>query len=161
MEKQLLNKKVLVMVANGVDESAMSAVQRALIAAGASVKTAGMEPGLVNSWNKNTWGLYFPVDQQISLTLGADFDCLVVPAGSRGVQKLATSAHSERIISSFLNAGKPAVFMDDAEALLEKVGGSDIAKNDNVLTGPCENMDGFVADMLVHMATREMEKVAA
>lgn len=121
MSVSLQNKKILILVANGVDEAVMSTVQRELLKTGATLKTVGIEPGLVNSWNNNTWGLYFPVDQQLNVTLGSDFDCLVVPSGSRGIQKLGTNAHSERIIASFIEAGKPMAFMGDAVELLAKV----------------------------------------
>ena len=134
MEVQLSGLKVLVLVSNGVDEGVMSAVQRDLLKSGALVKTVGTETGLVNSWNgdANGWGLYFPVDQQIGQTLGSDFDALVVPAGARSIQKLGTNPHAERIISSFVTAGKPMVFMADAVELLAKI---DIAKGLTV-TGP-------------------------
>lgn len=160
MEKQLANKKILIMVANGVDETAMSTVQRELLKAGAIIKTAGMEPGLVNSWNSSsangTWGMYFPVDQQISLTLGSDFDCLVVPSGARGIQKLATSAHSGRIVTSFINSGKPAAFMGDAVTLLEKQ-----ATGPNVMTDDGTNIPAFIEKMIAHFAGAEADKIAA
>lgn len=156
MEKQLADKKVLVMVANGVDESVMSEVQRELLKTGATVKTAGMEPGLVNSWNGTVWGLYFPVDQQISQTLGADFDCLVVPSGARGIQKLATSAHSERILSSFATSGKPVAFIGDAIELVGRVRLTGIETQPNIAS--CAS----VAEALRHLAgAPALEKVAA
>lgn len=122
MTQQLSGKKVLVLVSNGVEESAMSNVQRELLKANAVVKTVGTESGLVNSWNgaTNGWGLYFPVDQQIGQTLGSDFDVLIVPSGSRGVLKLSGNPHAERIIASFIAAGKPMIFMGDAVELLAK-----------------------------------------
>jgi protease I len=120
MDKQLQGKKVLILVANGVDEKVMSVVQREMLKAGAEIKTVGIAPGLVNSWNDNTWGLYFPVDSQISTVLGSDFDCLVVPSGSRAIQKLGGNAHAERIISSFITAEKRMAFIGDAVELLAK-----------------------------------------
>jgi len=134
MDIQLSGRKVLVLVSNGVDEAVMSTVQRDMLKTGATVKTVGTESGLVNSWNSqsNGWGLYFPVDQQIGQTLGSDFDALVVPAGARSVQKLGSNPHAERIISSFITAGKPMVFMGDAVELLAKI---ELAKGFTV-TGP-------------------------
>lgn len=134
MEVQLSGRKVLVLVSNGVDEAVMSTVQRDLLKSGAAVKTVGTETGLVNSWNGETngWGLYFPVDQQIGQTLGSDFDVLIVPSGARSIQKLGANPHAARIISSFVTAGKPMVFMGDAVELLAKI---DMAKGLTV-TGP-------------------------
>lgn len=134
MDIQLSGRKILILVSNGVDEAVMSAVQREMLKTGAAIKTVGTESGLVNSWNSQTngWGLYFPVDQQIGQTLGADFDALIVPAGARSVQKLGSNPHAERIISSFITAGKPMVFMGDAVELLAKI---ELAKG-LTLTGP-------------------------
>lgn len=134
MDIQLSGRNVLVLVSNGVDEAVMSNVQRDMLKTGANVKTVGTESGLVNSWNvqSNGWGLYFPVDQQIGQTLGADYDALIVPAGARSVQKLGTNPHAERIIASFITAGKPIAFIGDAVELLAKI---ELAKGFNV-TGP-------------------------
>jgi len=122
MTQVLSGKKILILVANGVDEAAMSAAQRELLKTGAVIKTVGTEPGLVNSWNNNSWGLFFTVDQPLNMTLGSDFDYLVVPSGSRAVQKLSGTPHAERIISSFIDAGKHVAFMGDAVELLAKTG---------------------------------------
>jgi hypothetical protein len=140
-DKALTGKKILIMVSNGVDESVMSAVQREMLKTGAVLKTCGTEPGLVNSWNNNTWGLYFPVDQQIGVTLGADFDCLIVPSGARGIAKLAANPHAERIIASFITAGKPMAFMGNAVELLAK---TKLAEGWNV-SGPENVMDSMTA----------------
>lgn len=141
MDHTLHGKKILILVSNGVDEASMSTIQRELLKTGAAIKTVGIESGLVNSWNNNAWGLYFPVDQTMSTTLGADFDCLVVPSGSRGVQKLGANAHSERIIASFIEAGKPMAFVGDAVELLAKV---QLATGWNV-AGPERVKDAMVA----------------
>lgn len=153
MDIQLSGRKVLVLVSNGVDEAVMSAVQRDMLKTGAVIKTVGTESGLVNSWNgqSNGWGLYFPVDQQIGQTLGSDFDALVVPAGARSVQKLGANPHAERIISSFITAGKPMVFMGDAVELLAKI---DLAKGLNV-TGPERSHQILVAAGAVWSGTAE------
>jgi len=127
MNQSVSGKKVLVLVASGVDESVMVTIQRDLGKAGAQVKAIGAEAGLVNSWNGNGFGLYFPIDVPINQALGADYDVLVVPSGSRSVQKLANTPHSERIISSFVAAQKPMCFIGDAAVLLEKTGNAGVS----------------------------------
>ena len=91
------------------------------------------------------------VDQQIGQTLGSDFDALIVPAGARSVQKLGANPHAERIISSFITAGKPMVFMGDAVELLAKI---DLAKGLNV-TGPERSHQILVAAGAVWSGTAE------
>lgn len=184
-EQQLANKRIMILVSNGVDESVMSLVQREMLKTGATIKTVGTESGLVNSWNDNAWGLYFPVDQQIGQTLGSDFDCLIVPSGTRSVQKLSTTPHSERIISSFITAGKQMAFMGNAVELLVKTGlasgwnvtgpesvhqvmtgagakwtGETTCTHNALLTGACEDVEGFIQAMIAHFA-QDVEMQAA
>ena len=162
MEKPLTNTKILVMVANGVDQDSLSAVQRALVNTGATVKTAGMESGLVNSWNNNTWGMFFPIDQQLGMTLGADYDVLVVPSGARGIQKLSTSPHCERILSSFLTAQRTVVLMGDASTLLSKTDNVGADKNANVMLGGGTDPAAFIAQVIDSLSEEQpMEKIAA
>lgn len=186
MQSAFKNLKILILVSNGVDEAVMSSVQREMLKTGAAVKTVGTENGLVNSWNNNAWGLYFPVDQHIGQTLGADYDCLIVPSGARSVQKLGTNPHTERIIASFITAGKPMSFIGDAVELLAK---TDLAKGwkvsgpekshqimlaagsewqggdecvHNILqTGAATDLVGFIAAMLRHLSGASEVKAAA
>ena len=178
--------KILILVSNGVDEGSMSNIQRELLKTGATIKTVGIESGLVNSWNNNAWGLYFPVDQTMSVTLGSDFDAVVVPSGSRGVQKLSTSPHSERILASFVEAGKPMAFVGDAVELLAKVGlatgwnvaGPESVKNtmtaagatwagngptvhNILLTGDAPDQVAFVSEIVAHFQGNTEVKAAA
>jgi len=136
MSMNFAGRNILILVSNGVDESIMSSVQRELVKTGATVKAVGTETGLVNSWNSDTaigsWGLYFPVDQQIGQTLGADFDFMVVPSGARSIQKLGANPHAERILSGFLESNKPVALIGDAVELLAK---TSLAKNWKV-SGP-------------------------
>lgn len=188
MTHQLSGKKVLVLVSNGVEESAMSNVQRELLKAGAVVKTVGTESGLVNSWNgaTNGWGLYFPVDQQIGQTLGADFDVLIVPSGARGILKLSGNPHAERIVGGFVAAGKPMALMGDAVELLAKTNlaqGLEVAGPEKsrealtaagavwqengphihgmIMTGVDTDVLGFISAMFAHILASEPEMLAA
>jgi putative intracellular protease/amidase len=159
----LHGKKIMIFVANGVDELVMSNVMREMLKTGATVKTVGLESGLVNSWNVNTWGLYFPVDQSASQTLGSDFDALIVPSGARAMQKLTASAHAERIISSFITAEKQVVMMGDAVTLFEKIGLAGAENNANVMSGDCAtDVHAFISSMIAHLAAAPSDiKVAA
>ncbi len=178
--------KILILVSNGVDEGSMSNIQRELLKTGATIKAVGIESGLVNSWNANAWGLYFPIDQTMGTTLGSDFDFLVVPSGSRSIQKLAGNPHSERIISSFVEATKPMAFVGDAVELLAKVGlatgwnvagpervkdamvaaganwtGTDTTAHNILLTGEAVDQVVFAGEIAAHFAGKIEVKAAA
>ena len=185
-DKPLSGKKILILVSNGVDEAAMSSIQREMLKTGAVIKTVGTEPGLVNSWNNNAWGLYFPVDQQINVTLGVDYDCLIVPSGARSMQKLATNPHAERIISSFITAVKPMAFMGNAVELLAKLDlatgwrltgpesshqvmaganaqweGTPECTHNILLTGDCADVQAFIKSIVAHFTDVKEMKAAA
>ncbi len=98
---------IAILVANGFDESHITAVQRAMTKAGISYKIVAPEQGLVNGWQGNGWGHYFTVDTSISTAMGSDFDLLILAGGERGVTKLKSIAHARRIVNHFLEAEKP------------------------------------------------------
>lgn len=118
MDKPLAGKNVAILIANGFDEIVMTDAQRALLAAGATVKTISPENGLANGWHGTGWGHYFPVDKAIAEALSADFDMLIVPDGARSILKLSGTAHSKRIVRGFLDADKPVALKGAAVELL-------------------------------------------
>jgi protease I len=118
MPTTLTGKKVALLVANGFDENQMTEIQRALTKAKATLKTIAPEQGVVNGWQDNGWGHYFPVDVQINEALGSDFDMLVLPGGERGIAKLKANPHARRIIGHFLEAGKPVAAVGAGVGLL-------------------------------------------
>jgi len=122
MSKPLPGTKIAILVANGFDQHDFSEVQKALNGASAIVKVISPDQGLVNGWEGKGWGHHFPVDQALSTALGADYDMLVIPGGSRSMEKLKTTAHTKRFVNSFINAEKPVAMMCDAVDLLTYAG---------------------------------------
>lgn len=107
MDHYLTGKTIAILVANGFEETEMTEPQRALLKAGATLRTISTESGLVNGWMGKGWGHYFPVDKLLGEALGSDFDMLLLPGGERSIAKLQQSAHTRRIVGHFLDAGKP------------------------------------------------------
>ncbi|MFY9287348.1 MAG: DJ-1/PfpI family protein [Alphaproteobacteria bacterium] len=114
----LAGKNVAILAANGFDENQMTEIQRALTKVKAVLRTIAPEQGVVNGWQGTGWGHYFPVDAQISEALGSDFDMLVIPGGERAIAKLKTNLHTRRIISHFMDAGKPIAAIGAGVSLL-------------------------------------------
>ncbi len=130
MEKVLVGWTVAIIMASGFEETEMTEAQRALLKAGATVKTISPDQGLANGWHGKGWGHFFPIDLQIGEVLGADFDALVLPGGERSVGKLALNPHTKRIVGHFLDAGKPIAAIDQGVSLLplaRKLGGRALA----------------------------------
>lgn len=118
MTAVLAGKSIAILAANGFDETQMTEIQRALTGVKATFKTIAPEHGVVNGWQKDHWGHYFPVDVQIGQALGSDFDFLVLPGGERAIAKLQTNLHTKRIVNHFLEAEKPIVAIGAGVALL-------------------------------------------
>lgn len=176
MTSSLNGKKIVILTANGCDESAMTASQRAFIKAGVRPVIVAVEQGLVNTWSGVGFGLNFPIDQHVSATLAADMDMLVILSGERANNKLVTSLHSERIVKGFLDGKKPiAAFGNGVElfaltglakgltvsgpessrAKMEEAGAVWAGSQSQfvsgmVLTGSAENAETFVEEMITH-----------
>jgi len=121
MNKPMVGTKVAVLVGNGFDQKQMTAVQRALVAQGASVKIISTDNGLVNGWDGQGWGHNFAVDALLNTALGVDYACLVIVGGQRSLDKLKLTAHTKRFIGSFMAAQKPVAVMGDAPILMAHV----------------------------------------
>ena len=130
MHNSLHNLKVAVLVGNGFDEASYMEMRRVWKDCGASVSLVSANPGLVNSWRDDDWGLNYPADFHLSSALAADFDILLVLGGRPGIDKLMTTAHTKRFLSGFIGASKPVVMMDEALDLLDfaAVDGYSVAK---------------------------------
>jgi protease I len=118
MTAALAGKMVAILAANGFDENEMTEIQRALTALKATFKTVAPEHGVVNGWQNDHWGHYFPVDAPIGEALGSDYDFLVIPGGERAIAKLKTNPHTRRIVNHFLEAQKPIAAVGAGVALL-------------------------------------------
>lgn len=118
MTATLAGKSTAILAANGFDENQMTEIQKALTTVKAKFKTVAPEQGVVNGWQKDHWGHYFPVDAPIGEALGSDFDFLVIPGGERAIAKLKTNLHTRRIINHFLEAEKPIAAIGAGVTLL-------------------------------------------
>lgn len=112
-------KNIAFLTANGVNQNDISMMQRALIQQRIFPKIIGAGSKLITSWDGSQWGHNFAMDVSVTEALGADFDVLIIPGGSRAMDVLSETAHTKRIINSFIIAGKPVVVMGDADSLFK------------------------------------------
>ena len=118
----LNQQKVMLLAAHGAEEDQVSQLQRAILAAGGKPSTVSVEQCVINSWSGENWGCSFPVDAHVSETLAMDYDMVIVPAGVRSIDKLLQNPHTERLLSSFMEAGKSIVIFGDALRALHETG---------------------------------------
>lgn len=110
--------KIALLAANGVSEKEMTAIARAL----ASQKTRPMvitpETGLIHTWGESTWGHCYPSDAKIEVSLGSDYDRLIIPGGQRHVDKLMTNPHTKRFVTAMMAMKKPVAVFAEAEKIM-------------------------------------------
>ena len=149
--KTLQGKKFAVLVAGGFEEKGFLAVQKAMLARGATLKIVSTDKNLVNGWDGQGWGHNFPVDAPLNTSLGIDYDGVIVPGGHRSHDRLNATAHTKRFLSSFTATGRFVVAMDDAASLLAACGlvegqviaGPDSARAPVEKAGGSWSADGF------------------
>jgi protease I len=113
-----IDKKIIILAANGFNENHMTALQRALTEVKLGYQVVAPEQGLVNGWQDTAWGHYFTVDVPIGSALGSDYDLLVLVGGERSVAKLKQNAHARRIVNHFVEAEKPIAAIGSGVNLL-------------------------------------------
>ena len=99
------------------------------------MKIVSANQGLVNGWDGQGWGHNYAVDAQINTALGADYDVLVIPGGSRSHDKLNMTAHTKRFVGSMMIAEKPVMAIGDALNLMAEIEQLD----GRTVTGPEES----------------------
>jgi len=121
MDVSLSGLTIAIMVSGGFAETEFTELQRALAKTGATLKTISTDAGLVNGWQGNSWGHYFPIDAQLGDVMAADLDALIVPGGDRSINKLKTNMNTGRILRHMLDAQKPVVMFGAAMDLLAAI----------------------------------------
>ena len=118
MMKPLTGTKIAVLVANGFEEKSFLGAQKMMIEMGATMRIISTNQGLVNGWDGDAWGHNYAVDAPLNTALGVDYDAVIIPGGSRSIDKLKMTAHTRRFIGSFMAASKPVMVMGDAVMLM-------------------------------------------
>ncbi len=127
-------QKVAILVANGFIESEFIQMQKTMRELNVDMKIVSANQGLVNGWDGQGWGHNYAVDAQINTALGADYDVLVIPGGTRSHDKLKMTAHTKRFIGSMMMAQKPVMAIGDSVNLLSETEQLD----GRTVTGPDE-----------------------
>ena len=112
-------KNIAILTANGVNQNEIATIQRALIQKRSFPKIIGAGGKLITGWDGNQWGHNFAMDINVTEALGVDYDVLIIPGGERAMDVLTTTAHTKRILNSFIVAGKPVLVMGDASSLFK------------------------------------------
>jgi protease I len=118
LENALNGKSVAILVANGFEESHMTSLHKALVLTGADVKIVSPEKGVVNSWHGNGWGHFFPANAHLATSMSHHFDAVIIPGGSRHVNRLISDPQTARFMRGFMEDNKPVALIEEAPKVL-------------------------------------------
>lgn len=107
MSKQINDKKVAIIVADGFEESEFKKPYDALKEAGAQVDVISLKAGKVKSWSNKDWGPEYTVDKTIDEVDADDYDALVLPGGVMNPDQLRMNEKVVDFVSDFMEEGKP------------------------------------------------------
>ena len=107
MEGKLSNRRVVILVADGFEESEFEKPFEAVKNEGAQVDVISLKPGKIKSWNHKDWGKEYPVDKAISTVNAKDYDALILPGGVMNPDQLRMDADVVSFVSSFIDKEKP------------------------------------------------------
>jgi len=107
MEKQLNNKKVAILVANGFEESEFTQPLAALKDAGATVEVISLQAGKVKAWAEKNWGKEYDVDKTVDTVNAQDYDALVLPGGVINPDLLRVNQDAVNFVAGFFDDSKP------------------------------------------------------
>ncbi|RPE09931.1 type 1 glutamine amidotransferase [Chitinophaga lutea] len=105
--KNLQDKKVAVLVADGFEESEFTKPIEALKAAGATVEVISLKKGSVKAWAHTDWGGEYPVDKTVDAVQSADYDALVLPGGVMNPDLLRVNKKAVEFVKGFADEAKP------------------------------------------------------
>ncbi|WP_241047702.1 catalase [Achromobacter xylosoxidans] len=147
-EGGIATRKVAILVAEGVDGAAVSAVAQALIQAGAVVRLVGQRIGPVASAD----GAVLDADASLDNQPSAVFDGAVVPGGSAAIERWLQDGRALEFVRDAYRHGKTLLAVDDGANLLEAAGFDPAWQDDGLVLGkaPAQAATLFIESLSRH-----------
>lgn len=98
--------KILIIAANGFEQSELEVPRDRLRAAGATVQVASPDGKPVRGWKDKDWGEQVTADLAIRDARTEGYDALVIPGGQINPDLLRVDADAMRLVKSFLQSGR-------------------------------------------------------
>lgn len=98
--------KILIIAANGFEQSELEVPRERLRAAGATVQVASPDGKPVRGWKEKDWGEQVTADLAIRDARTEGYDALVIPGGQINPDLLRVDADAMRLVKSFLQSGR-------------------------------------------------------
>ena len=100
------DSRILIISANGFEQSELMVPRDNLRAAGARVDVASPDGKPIRGWSKTDWGETVDADLAISAARMDDYDALVIPGGQINPDLLRVDADAMALVRAFLDSGR-------------------------------------------------------
>ncbi|MBA4132176.1 MAG: protease [Hyphomicrobium sp.] len=119
---KITDAKILIISADGFEQSELEVPRDELKKAGAAVTLATPDGKNVKGWKDKNWGPEAQADAAIGDVSATDFDALVIPGGQMNPDILRTVPAAVSLVKDFAAAGKPIAAICHAPWLLIEAG---------------------------------------
>jgi len=107
MARQLADKKLAILVADGFEQVELTEPRAALEKAGAKTEIVSPAKGKVKGWDTKEWGEELPVDRPLDAADAGDYDALLLPGGVMNPDHLRRNVKAQQLVKAFFDQGKP------------------------------------------------------
>lgn len=118
----LSSRRILIMAADGFEQSELEVPLERLQDAGAEIDIASLEMGDITGWDEDDWGDEIEVDLKISDVHIDNYDALLLPGGQINPDLLRVDDDAVALIRDFAATGKPVAAICHAPWLLIEAG---------------------------------------
>ena len=119
---KITEAKILIISADGFEQSELEVPRDRLKEAGAKVTLATPDGRDVKGWKDKNWGPEAKSDAAIEGVDPHEFDALVIPGGQMNPDTLRANARAVEIVKAFAEAGKPIAAICHGPWLLVEAG---------------------------------------
>ena len=113
-----MTKRVLILAADGFEQSELMEPKKALEDAGFETVVASLKPGSITGWKDKNWGDALAVEMTLDEVSADDFDALLLPGGQMNPDILRMDDDAIDLVNDFDDAGKTIAAICHAPWLL-------------------------------------------
>ncbi|CAH0495660.1 type 1 glutamine amidotransferase domain-containing protein [Novosphingobium sp. CECT 9465] len=113
-----MTKRVLILAADGFEQSELMEPKKALEDAGFETVVASLKPGSITGWKDKNWGDAVAVEMTLDEVSADDFDALLLPGGQMNPDILRMDDDAIDLVNDFDDAGKTIAAICHAPWLL-------------------------------------------
>jgi len=122
MSNKLLNKRIAILVTDGVEQAELEGPRKALKEEGAEAVIVSLHPGKIQAMQHADKGDQFEVDDTLDHARPSQFDALVIPGGLINPDTLRSTKEAVEFVKGFAQEEKPIAAICHGPWLLIEAG---------------------------------------